>query len=67
MMGVIDNGYRGELFAGAFNLADVPVVLEVGERVAQLILMPMRIAPLVEVSELSDSERGTLGFGSTGR
>lgn len=66
--GVIDPGYRGPLFAGAFNLTDQPVTLEVGERVAQFIIMhnATRLVDPIEVRELSPSPRGTNGFGSSG-
>ena len=65
-IGIIDNGYRGELYAGAYNLGDRPVTIEVGERIAQLILMPMVILPMQEVVSLSETERGDRGFGATG-
>jgi len=63
---VIDNGYRGPLFAGAWNLADDPAVVREGDRLAQLI--PIRLADLatVQVAELGGSERGVRGFGSSG-
>lgn len=67
--GVIDNGYRGELFAGVQHLNQgPPVELKRGERIAQFI--PFRLeAPslrLRRVAELGDSDRGAAGFGSTG-
>lgn len=67
MQGIIDNGYRGELLTGTFNLRDEDCVLEVGERVSQLILFPMWVFPVVASDSLSPSDRGTAGFGSTGR
>lgn len=66
--GIIDPGYRGELYAGCFNLGKNSVYLEPGERVAQFILMPNQTA-LVEprmVDELATSARGLNGFGSSG-
>jgi dUTP pyrophosphatase len=72
MPGVIDSGYRGELFVGVTNLkkyAGEKTVVRKGDRLAQLI--PMRLAShelrAVEVEELNDHERGIKGFGSTGR
>ena len=66
---VIDNGYRGLLFANVFNPGTEPVKIEAGDRVAQIV--PFRLhAPnlqMLEVVELDDSERGVGGFGSTGR
>lgn len=65
--GIIDNGYRGELFVAAENLTGENIVLEPGERIAQFILMPLIALPVVQVNELSQTERGANGFGSTGR
>lgn len=65
--GIIDNAYIGELYAGVYNLTNEPVEVEEGERLAQLILMPL--APVVKwvaVGELDPTERGTNGFGSSG-
>ena len=66
--GVIDAGYRGPLFAGAFNLTDKAVRLRKGERVAQLIVINnyTRHVDPVKVDDLTPSARGTKGFGSTG-
>lgn len=65
--GVIDEGYRGELFAGVVNLGDEPVVVQQGQRLAQLIVVP-RYADFkpVLVKGLSEGERGGRGFGSSG-
>lgn len=67
--GVIDQGWRGELFAGVRNLNDSTVMIEKNERLAQLI--PHRLVAneyeWIEVDELPASERGTKGFGSSGR
>lgn len=66
--GIIDSGYRGPLFAGAFNLGSDEVTLEVGERVAQFIVMhnATRLIEPIPVERLNDSPRGTNGFGSSG-
>lgn len=70
-VGVIDSGYRGEIFITYKNRDDdrqkmntVPYVI--GSKVAQLIIMPYPQINLVEVDELSETERGTGGHGSTG-
>lgn len=67
--GVIDQGYRGELFAGVMNLTDKPVRVKAGDRIAQLIPVPMprSIVEPIRVDELPAGERGSAGFGSTGR
>jgi len=67
--GIIDQGYRGPLFAGVWNLGSEVVTVEKGERIAQLIPMPLTSLTLspVRVAELNPSIRGSNGFGSTGR
>lgn len=66
--GVIDNGYRGEIFAGCRNLSESKVHLKRGERVAQLIPFALESCSMVptQVAELNPSDRGSNGFGSTG-
>jgi dUTP diphosphatase len=64
--GTIDADYRGEVKVGLINLGSAPVVLERGDRVAQLIIAPVVQAELMEVGELPPTERGRGGFGSTG-
>lgn len=66
-VGVIDSGYRGEI-KFAFRHLDRPRKnYEIGDRIGQLIILPYPKIELEEVSELSDSERGTGGYGSTGK
>lgn len=64
--GVIDNGYRGELFSAAYNTGGSGVVIDAGERLAQMILLPVWGGRLQQVDKLPASERGSNGFGSTG-
>lgn len=66
--GLIDSGYRGELRVLLLNTdhAD-PFDVEPGDRIAQLLVVPFAEAAPIQVAELSDSERGTGGFGSSGR
>lgn len=64
--GVIDAGYRGEVFVGLCNLGDVAYSFEAGQKVAQLIIQKIEQPTLVVVEELEDSKRGTGAFGSTG-
>lgn len=65
--GVIDAGYRGEIKLIIVNLDPKdPIEIERGERIAQLLLVPVARADVVEVSDLSGSDRGDAGLGSTG-
>ena len=64
--GVVDAGYRGEVNVILINHGTEPVNLARGDRIAQLVVVPVAQADMVEVDELPDSERGTGGFGSTG-
>ncbi len=66
MGGVFDAGYRGEYNVNLINLGDKPVTIEKGQKIAQLVIFPVAIANLEEVTELSDSSRGEGRFGSTG-
>jgi dUTP pyrophosphatase len=64
--GTIDSDYRGEVMVLLVNLGSDPYVIQPGERVAQLVIAPVTIAELEEVSELSETKRGDGGFGHTG-
>lgn len=64
---VIDSGFRGEILLPLHNLCDNPMTVERGERVAQIIIMRHETCECVAVSELSETERGEGGVGSTGR
>jgi dUTP pyrophosphatase len=65
--GTIDSDYRGEVGVVLANLGHAPFEIRRGERIAQLVVGPVAAAVLVELEELSESERGAGGFGSTGR
>jgi dUTP pyrophosphatase len=62
----IDSDYRGELFILLHNTRDVPFSVKKGDRVAQLVFAPVTRAEFVTVDELSKTERGEGGWGSTG-
>ena len=64
--GLIDSGYRGELKVLLINHGAEAIVIERGERIAQLVIQPVADARLLEVERLPDSARGQGGFGSTG-
>jgi dUTP pyrophosphatase len=67
-VGTIDSDYRGEVQVLVVNHGDKPYTFEPGERIAQMLLMPVPKVIIEEVDELSESaERGAGGFGSTGR
>jgi dUTP pyrophosphatase len=65
--GTIDSDYRGEVKVILINLGQEPFEIRRGERIAQLVPAPVLRADFVEASELSNTERGSGGFGSTGR
>lgn len=65
--GTVDAGYRGELRVTLLNTdARTPFTIEVGDRIAQLVVMPVATATFVEVTAHDETSRGTDGFGSTG-
>lgn len=66
-VGVIDSDYRGELVVPLRNFGDGTYTIHPGERIAQLVIMPVLLPEIVEVEELSQTQRGQGGFGSTGR
>jgi dUTP pyrophosphatase len=65
--GVIDSGYRGEILVLMTNLGDTAVELKAGEKIAQMIPVPILTGPVHEVETLEDSARAEKGFGSSGR
>jgi dUTP pyrophosphatase len=65
-VGVIDSGYRGEVTAKFKVISGNPEIYKVGDRIAQMIIMPYPKVEFTETDVLSDSERGTGGYGSTG-
>ena len=66
-VGVIDSDYRGEIKVVLLNHGKVPQTVEHGERVAQFLITPVLTPQYEEVEELTDTDRGTGGFGSTGK
>ncbi|MEO5773205.1 MAG: dUTP diphosphatase [Sphingomicrobium sp.] len=65
--GTIDSDYRGEVKVILANLGSEPFEIKRGERIAQLVPAPVLKAEFREVQSLNETERGTGGFGSTGR
>ena len=64
--GTIDSDYRGEIKAILVNLSDTDFVINNGDRIAQMIVAPVTQAEFIVSDKLSETERGTGGFGSTG-
>ncbi len=66
-VGVIDSDYRGEIKVSLHNHSSVDQIIEKNERIAQLVIVPYYQATFIETKELDETDRGTGGFGSTGR
>ena len=66
-VGVIDADYRGEIMVALHNHGATTQTVEKGERVAQMVLLPYLAAEYFEVEQLSETDRGDGGFGSSGR
>lgn len=66
MAGLVDAPYRGELIVCMYNLNDTEFIFEAGQKVAQLVVLPTIYPSFEEAAELTDTSRGSGGFGSTG-
>ena len=64
--GTIDSDYRGEIKVILVNLSDTDFVINNGDRIAQMVVAPVTQAEFIVSDKLSETERGTGGFGSTG-
>jgi len=64
--GVVDAGYRGEVVVVLLNITDKEISVAAGDKIAQIIPIPVRTGFIVEVEELSGAERGEKSFGSSG-
>ena len=67
LVGLIDSDYQGQLFVSCWNRGAAPFTIEVGERIAQLIIVPVVRARFEVVEEFAASARGAGGFGHSGR
>jgi dUTP pyrophosphatase len=67
LVGLIDSDYQGQLFVSCWNRGQEKFRVEVGERIAQLMLMPVVRAEFEVVDSFDESERGAGGFGHSGR
>jgi len=66
LVGLIDSDYQGQLMVSCWNRGSSPFTIEVGERIAQLVLVPVVQAEFELVNEFDSTERGSGGFGHTG-
>lgn len=66
-LGLVDEDYRGEIGVMAFNQSDEAISFAKGDRVAQMVILPYPKVEFVEVDELSETDRGEGGYGSTGK
>jgi dUTP pyrophosphatase len=66
-VGLIDSDYQGELMVSTWNRSDTPFTIEPMERIAQLVIVPVIQMEMEVVDEFEASDRGTGGFGSTGK
>ena len=67
LVGLIDSDYQGEIMVSLWNRSGTPCTIEPMERIAQLVVIPVVQPEFTVVDAFADSERGTGGFGSTGR
>lgn len=65
--GVIDAGYTGSIVVKLYNHTKLPYIFEVGDKLIQLVILPVLQDEMVRVAALDDTDRMTDGFGSTGR
>jgi dUTP pyrophosphatase len=67
LVGLIDSDYQGQLFVSCWNRGNTAFRVEIGERIAQLVLVPVVRAVFEQVDEFDQSDRGSGGFGHSGR
>lgn len=67
LVGLIDSDYQGQVFVSCWNRGDTAFTIEIGERIAQMVFVPVIQAEFEQVSEFDNSHRGAGGFGHTGR
>lgn len=67
LVGLIDSDYQGQVFVSCWNRGDTAFTIEIGERIAQMVIVPVIQAEFEQVTEFGESHRGDGGFGHTGR
>jgi len=66
LVGLIDSDYQGQVFVSCWNRSDTPFEIVIGERIAQMVFVPVIQVGFEQVEQFTSSERGTGGFGHTG-
>ncbi|OGT20734.1 MAG: deoxyuridine 5'-triphosphate nucleotidohydrolase [Gammaproteobacteria bacterium RBG_16_57_12] len=67
LVGLVDSDYQGQLFVSCWNRGNQPFTINIGERIAQMVLVPVVQCDFEIVEEFGQSHRGSGGFGSSGR
>ncbi len=67
LVGLIDSDYQGQVFVSCWNRSQTAFDIKIGERIAQMVFVPVAQVAFEQVDEFTASERGTGGFGHTGR
>jgi len=67
LVGLIDSDYQGQLFVSCWNRSDVAFDIDIGDRIAQMVFVPIAQVDFEQVDDFSLSERGQGGFGHTGK
>ena len=67
LVGLIDSDYQGQLFVSVWNRSETDFEIQLGDRIAQLVFLPVAQVSFDVVTEFDDSNRGSKGFGSTGK
>ncbi len=67
LIGLIDSDYQGQVMVSCWNRSDTPFTIQIGERLAQMVFIPVAQVQFQQVAEFSASHRGTGGFGHSGR
>ena len=67
LVGLIDSDYQGQVFVSCWNRGNTPFTIEIGERIAQMVFVPVIQAQFEHVTEFDQSNRGDGGFGHTGK
>jgi len=67
LVGLIDSDYQGQVFVSCWNRGNTEFTIEIGDRIAQMVFVPVIQAEFEQVTEFDDSHRGDGGFGHTGR